>query len=289
MENTWNKKKIFPMIFILLSLYVFHSLCQSEDEVLMVDLDEGFTPFQFQRCFMVDAKKEAVFRPFFNQVLDRFNMKYAAIAAIFATNIAFDTKNLTYFEDMGDGQKYIDLCDGQTPYQANKYKPRGGIKIAGKCEYKKCMRYIRKKKLWSLFTNQWSIVKYPQLVRNPDVMFVTSAWKFASKFLEAFGSDNPKDFTLEQFNALQDSLEASSIFEIASNLKRTRACLCYEALGGRIHQDFHMLPYYNFYNKTLHKDILEPMDLRLADDYLRRDVECRFTAIGCNDGPGGGY
>lgn len=121
------------------------------------------------------------------EAMDEFGIRYNSQRAIFLTLLKFETRNLTYFEELAS---YDD-------YESNLFKKRGALPIRGRREY-------------SEFSSALNVdfVSNPMLARDISQSFRIAAYKFMVK---GGGSSIPNFYCYSTVNDMELDRELAEI------------------------------------------------------------------------------
>jgi putative chitinase len=92
-------------------------------------------------------------------------------AAAFIAQIAHESGELKYFEELASGEAYENRQDlgNHQPGDGKKYKGRGPIQLTGRLNYRVAGQSLN-----------LPLEDEPQLVANPEVGFLTSVWYWSA-------------------------------------------------------------------------------------------------------------
>lgn len=102
-----------------------------------------------------------------NDVMERFEINTPKRIAAFIAQLAHESGSLKYSEEIADGHAYEGRKDlGNTEKgDGKRFKGRGLIQLTGRANYTKFAQFCRR-----------DVVKFPQLVSNPDLSALVSGW-----------------------------------------------------------------------------------------------------------------
>lgn len=214
------------------AIFFFFGLSFSSFEV-----EKDYVSFSFdslkQCVFNASDEKTNYYLDFLNIALTEFEFDDVFELALFSTVLNAETKGFKVLEELSDGTRLlnakVDLCL-KTPFDAYLYRPRGGFKIVGKCEYEEAGDYFGVD-----FLND------PFLIKDEPYLFRTSLWKWRRLFPKGTFPqplDGPVfDFSeIEIFNnkiLVEDALQSAGHFvDWSVEDLVDLVCDCFEELGG---------------------------------------------------------
>jgi predicted chitinase len=125
----------------------------------------------------LSAAKAQQYLPLLNQAMAEAQINTPKRQAAFLAQLAHESGELRYFEEIASGAKYEGRKDlGNTqPGDGRRYKGRGPIQLTGRANYRAAGRALG-----------LDLEGNPPLAARPDVGFRTSGWFWTSKDLNRF-------------------------------------------------------------------------------------------------------
>jgi predicted chitinase len=118
--------------------------------------------------------KAAAMLPHLNRAMKEFGIDTPARASAFLAQVAHESGELKYFEELASGHAYEGRRDlGNTqPGDGERYKGRGPIQLTGRANYEKAGKALGV-----------DLVNHPELAARPDIGFRLAGWFWQSKGL----------------------------------------------------------------------------------------------------------
>lgn len=124
----------------------------------------------------LSASKAELYFPPLVAAMEGADITTPARAAAFLAQLAHESGELRYMEEIADGSAYEDRVDlGNTqPGDGKRYKGRGPIQLTGKSNYAAASRALG-----------LNLVENPEIAATPEVAFRVAAWFWTSRSLNA--------------------------------------------------------------------------------------------------------
>lgn len=105
--------------------------------------------------------------PHLERALNEFEINTPLRQAAFVAQLAHESGELRYFEEIADGHAYEGRADlGNTqPGDGRRYKGRGPIQLTGRANYRKAGKAL-----------DLPLEEHPEIVEHPDVGFRVAGW-----------------------------------------------------------------------------------------------------------------
>ncbi|MEW6729926.1 MAG: LysM peptidoglycan-binding domain-containing protein [Acidobacteriota bacterium] len=138
----------------------------------------GITLSQLQRIMPnLPASKAQKYLPYLNQAMAEANINTPARQAAFLAQLAHESGELKYFEELASGAAYEGRRDlgNVNPGDGVRYKGRGPIQLTGRNNYRAAGRALG-----------IDLENNPTRADDPDVGFRTAAWFWSSRNLNKY-------------------------------------------------------------------------------------------------------
>lgn len=122
------------------------------------------------------AAKREIYLPFINEAMSEFEISTYLRAAAFLAQLAHESAELRYFQELASGAAYEGRADlGNThPGDGRKYKGHGPIQITGRANHKACGDALG-----------LDLINNPMLITLPDHAFRSAGWFWDTRHLNS--------------------------------------------------------------------------------------------------------
>jgi predicted chitinase len=122
------------------------------------------------------AAKREIYLPFINEAMREFEISTYLRAAAFLSQLAHESAELRYFQELASGAAYEGRVDlGNThPGDGRKYKGHGPIQITGRANHKACGEALG-----------LDLINNPMLITLPDHAFRSAGWFWDTRHLNS--------------------------------------------------------------------------------------------------------
>lgn len=136
-------------------------------------------------------RKAAAHLPFLNAAMVEFEINTPARAAAFLAQLAHESGELRYFEEIASGEAYEGRRDlGNTQEgDGKRFKGRGPIQLTGRANYRECGEALG-----------LDLVKNPNQVATKEVGYRAAGWFWQEKKLNAFADEKEFDEITRRVN-----------------------------------------------------------------------------------------
>lgn len=143
----------------------------------------------------VSLERAATMAPYLNRAMQEAGINTPKRAAAFIAQLAHESGQLRYFEELASGRAYEGRRDlGNTqPGDGTRYKGRGPIQLTGRANYEAASRALGV-----------DLVKNPELAARPDVGFRVAAWYWSSRGLNQLADKGDFDGITQRINGGQN-------------------------------------------------------------------------------------
>ncbi|HVG31265.1 MAG TPA: glycoside hydrolase family 19 protein [Pyrinomonadaceae bacterium] len=145
------------------------------------------------------AAKRDLYLPFINEAMREFEISTYLRAAAFLAQLAHESAELRYFQELASGAAYegrVDLGNTQ-PGDGRKYKGHGPIQITGRANHKACGEALG-----------LDLINNPTLITLPENAFRSAGWFWDTRHLNPLADQRKfKEITLRingGYNGLAD-------------------------------------------------------------------------------------
>ena len=122
------------------------------------------------------AAKREIYLPFINEAMSEFEISTYLRAAAFLAQLAHESAELRYFQELASGAAYEGRADlGNThPGDGRKYKGHGPIQITGRANHRACGEALG-----------LDLIGNPLLITLPDQAFRSAGWFWDTRHLNS--------------------------------------------------------------------------------------------------------
>lgn len=136
---------------------------------------------QLMRIMPFAASRVATYAPLLSDTMDEFEIDTPKRQAAFLAQVAHESGQLRYTEEIASGEAYEGRSDlgNVHPGDGKQFKGRGLIQLTGRRNYRDCSLALGV-----------DLIKEPQLLSQPQLATRSAGWFWRSKNLNKFADSN---------------------------------------------------------------------------------------------------